>query len=165
MGVPFPQYYIDLTGADKDTEKLINAHREFQYRSYNLAKLFPNALATLKSLKAKNYQLAAVTSRSNKTSHQTLVDAGIFELFDTIISFEDAKALKPDPAPLLQALENLSEIPENAVMIGDSHLDIEAGKNAQTKTIRAVYGFNTENLHSPEPDYIIKDISELLKIL
>lgn len=165
VGIPFPQYYIDLTGEDKNAEKLIEAHRDFQYKNYNLAKLFPNALETLKSLKEKKYKIAAVTSRSNKTSHQTLLDAKIFDLFDTIISFEDAKALKPDPAPLLKALERLHEIPEHAVMIGDSHLDVEAGKNAGTKTVRATYGFHNDNLHIPKPDFFIDDISDLLKIL
>ncbi len=165
VGIPFPQYYIDLCGSAENVEELILKHREFQYSNYNLSKLFPNALETLNSLKKKGYKLAAVTTRSNKTSHQTLVDAGIFDLFDIIISFEDAKKLKPNPEPLLKALENLNETPDKAVMIGDSHLDIEAGKNAGTKTIRAAYGFHKDNLHNPDPDFIIEDIGELLKIL
>jgi len=167
VGIPFPEYYVILSGSE-DKEKidaLINAHRDFQYKNYHLAKLFPHALETLKTLKEKGYKLAAVTSRSKKTSLQTLVDAQILDLFDTVISFEDAHARKPDPAPLFQALENLKEIPGNGVMIGDSHLDIEAGKNAKTKTIRAAYGFNTDHLHDPEPDFIVNDISELLRIL
>ena len=50
-------------------------------------------------------------------------------------------------------------------MIGDSHFDIEAGKNAGTKTIRATYGFHTDKLNEPRPDYFINDISDLLKLL
>lgn len=164
VGVPFPDYYIQLAGEDKNIEKLIEKHREFQYANFNLAKPFPGAIETLKNLKDKGYKLAAVTSRSKKTSHQTLIDNGIFDFFDTIISFEDASGLKPDPAPLLKALENLNEKAENAVMIGDSHLDIEAGINAKTKTIRAGYGFHKDNLHNPEPDFIIDDINDLNKI-
>jgi pyrophosphatase PpaX len=165
VGIPFPQYYIDLCGSDEHIDKLIEKHREFQYSNYNLSKLFPNALSTLTYLKKKGYKLGAVTTRSNKTSHQTLVNAGIFDLFDIVISFEDAKKLKPNPDPLLKALENMNETPEKAVMIGDSHLDIEAGKNAGTKTIRAAYGFHKDNLHNPEPDFIVEDIGDLLKIL
>ncbi len=165
VGVPFPQYYINLIGADKDIEKLINAHREFHYKNYHLAKLFPNTLETLKLLKEKGYKLAAVTTRSKKTSHQTLIDTGIFDLFDVVISLEDAHEPKPHPAPLLKALELLSETPDHAVMIGDSHLDIEAGKNAETKTIRATYGFHKDNIDNPKPDHVIDDISELLLFL
>lgn len=165
VGKSFPQYYFSLTGSNKHTEELIEAHRAFQYSNFHLAKLFPNTLETLNILKEKGYKMAAVTTRSKKTSHQTLLNAGIFDLFDVIISGEDAKELKPHPAPLLKALEYLNEIPEKTVMIGDSHFDIEAGKNAGTKTIRAIYGFHTEQLHEPEPDFFIKDISDLLKIL
>ncbi len=165
IGIPFPEYYIILSGASDKIDALVEAHRNFQYQNYHLVKLFPNSLATLKTLQEKGYKMAAVTSRSNKTSIQTLVDAGIFDLFDKIISFEDAHARKPDPAPLLKALEYFHELPENAVMIGDSDLDIQAGKNAGTKTVRAVYGFHAENLHNPEPDFIIKDIGELLETL
>ncbi len=165
IGIPFPEYYVILSGSNDQVDALIEAHRNFQYANYHLVKLFPNSLATLRTLKEQGYKMAAVTSRSNKTSIQTLVDAGIFDLFDKIISFEDVNARKPDPAPLLKALEHFQELPENAVMIGDSDLDVQAGKNAGTKTIRAVYGFHSENLHNPEPDFIIKDIGELLEML
>ena len=165
VGKAFPDFYFSLTGSNKDTEKLIEIHRAFQYSNFNLARLFPNSLETLTNLKKKGYQLGAVTSRSKKTSHQTLIDAGIFELFTIVISNEDAEELKPNPAPLLRALEYLKEIPKKSVMIGDSHLDIEAGKNAGTKTIRATYGFHKDNLHNPEPDFFISDIKELLPLL
>ena len=165
IGIPFPEYYVILSGASNKIDALIEAHRNFQYKNYNLVKLFPNSLATLKSLKHKGYKMAAVTSRSNKTSIQTIDDAGLLDVFDIIISFEDTHTRKPDPAPLFKALQYFKEVPKKAVMIGDSHLDIQAGKNAGTKTIRAVYGFHTENLHDPEPDFIIKDISELLTLL
>ncbi len=165
IGIPFPEYYIILSGANDKIDALTEAHRNFQYKNFHLAKLFPNSLATLKSLKERGYKMAAVTTRSNKTSNQTLIDTGVFELFDVVISFEDAHARKPDPAPLFKALEYFKEVPEKAIMIGDSDLDVQAGKNAGTKTIRAVYGFHSENLHNPEPDFVIKDISELLDLL
>ena len=109
--------------------------------------------------------MAAVTSRSKKTSHQTLKDSGIFDFFETVISVEDTENLKPHPEPLLKALADMGELPQRAVMIGDSHLDIEAGKAAGTKTIRVTYGFHKEKLNDPEPDYLIYDIKDLLDLL
>ncbi len=164
-GIPFPEYYIELTGSDKHSEKLIEAHRSFQYSNFHLAKLFPHSLQTLKILKGMGYKLGAVTTRSKKTSLQTLIDSEIFHLFDTVISAEDTKDLKPHPAPLFKALELMKEAPEHAVMIGDSHFDVEAGKNAGTKTIRATYGFHNDNLHDPEPDLFIDDKGYLLNLL
>jgi pyrophosphatase PpaX len=165
VGMPFPDYYHILAGPDADADKLIEAHRNFQYSNFNLARLFPKTIEVLNYLKNKNYKLGAVTTRSKTTINQNLIDTKIFDLFDTVVSFEDTKKLKPNPEPLLKALGKLNETPEKAVMIGDSHLDIEAGKNAGTKTIRAAYGFHSDNLHNPEPNFIIDDIGDLLKIL
>lgn len=165
VGKPFPDFYFNLTGSHEHTEKLIDNHRGFQYSNYHLAKLFPNVPETLKTLKSKGYKLGAVTTRSKKTAHPTLVNAGIFDLFDVIICGGDTKELKPHPEPLLKALEHLGEVPEKAVMIGDSNLDIQAGKNAGTKTVRVTYGFHKDNLKEPEPDFFIEDISDLLKLL
>ena len=133
VGRPFPDYYFSLSGSKKDIDKLIETHRDFQYKNYNLVVPFTRAVETLKELKEKGYKIAAITTRSKKTAHQTLINSGIYELFDVIICGEDAKELKPNPAPLFRALELLERNPESSIMIGDSHLDIEAGKNAGTK--------------------------------
>jgi pyrophosphatase PpaX len=165
VGKAFPDYYFSLTGTHKDTEMLINTHREFQYKNFHLAKLFPGARETLKTLKERGYKLAAITTRSKKTAHQTLIDAGLYDIFDLVICNEDTPELKPSPAPLLIALKHFNEIPEHSMMIGDSNLDIEAGKNAGTKTARVTYGFHKDKMHEPQPDFFIGDIGELLNIL
>ncbi|MDO8489860.1 MAG: HAD-IA family hydrolase [bacterium] len=165
VGKPFPEYYFSLTDLNADIEALIEAHRAWQLSHFEVSVIFPHALETLQTLKNNGYNIAAVTTRGRATSLQTLVNAGVFDLFDVIISGNDTPELKPSPVPLFKALEHLHETPGNAVMIGDSHLDIEAGKNAGTKTIRATYGFHSDNLHEPEPDFFIGDIKDLLKFV
>ena len=164
MGNPFPNYYFILAGESADAGRLVEMHREFQYANYNLVKPFPNTLETLSKLKEKGYKLGIVTARSEKTSYQTLKDSGIYHLFDGIISWEDVEKHKPDPDPVLKALKLLNALPSEAVMVGDSHFDIEAGFNAGTKTVRVTYGFHTDNLNNPKPDFIISDIKDLLKL-
>lgn len=165
VGKPFSDYYFSVSGSREHLDELVELHRGFQMDNLNLAKLFPETLQILTVLKQKGYKLGAVTTRSKKTSLKTLASCGVLELFDTVISGEDAKEIKPHPGPLLKALENLNELPQNAIMIGDSHFDIEAGKNAGTKTIRVTYGFHNDNLHAPEPDFFIDDIADILKLL
>ncbi len=163
VGKPFPEYYEKLTGL-ADSTALQKAHRDFQLSHLHLSVLFPNTLNTLTTLKERGYKLAVITTRSKITSLETLRQAGIDNLFEIIISGEDASEVKPHPAPLFKALEKLALLPASAVMIGDSHLDIQAGKNAGTKTIRATYGFHTDQLHETAPDHIINDIQELLAL-
>lgn len=164
VGKPFNEFYYRLTGLTA-VEHLQKTHREYQLKNLHLSKIFPKAKETLFILRERGYALAAVTTRSKITSLDTLRQAGIIDYFDVIISKEDVTAEKPHPAPLLKALELLREIPERAVMIGDSDVDIEAGKNAGTKTIRVTYGFNTDRLHETHPDHIVHNIQELLLLL
>ena len=50
-------------------------------------------------------------------------------------------------------------------MVGDSEVDVYAGKNAGTKTVGVTYGFHGEHIAKTHPDYVIDDIEELLKIV
>ena len=165
VGEPFPKYYYILAGADANTDKLIKAHRDFQVNNFSLSIPFPVSVEVLRKLKHKGYKLAAITTRHKNTSHPTLINSGIFDLFDAIITTDLVKETKPNPTPLFKALEILKEKPEHAVLIGDSHFDIEAGKNAGTKTIRVTYGFHKDNLHNPEPDYFVDDLKDLFNII
>jgi len=164
VGKPFNIFYESLTGI-KENQFLQDTHRQFQRSNLHLSKLYPNSIETLTELKARGIKLAAVTTRSRITSLDTLRLAGTLDFWDTIVSGEDAPAVKPDPSPLFLALERLGIEPGAAAMIGDSHFDIQAGINAGTKTVRATYGFHQDHLHEPEPDYFINDIKELLSII
>lgn len=164
VGKPIAEYYFILTGSP-DTMRLQSAHREFQLANQHLSVLYPHTIETLATLRERGYIFAAVTTRSNKTSLKSLHLAGIDKFFATIVSAEDASEVKPHPEPVLKALAQLHEPAEQAVMIGDSDVDVEAGKKAGTKTIRATYGFHTERLYEMMPDFFINDISELTDIL
>src|SRR3989338_9615827 len=62
VGIPFLEYYLKLAGSNKDAEKLMSAHREFQRSNFHLAKLFANTSKTLRKLKKRGYKMVAVTS-------------------------------------------------------------------------------------------------------
>lgn len=163
VGKPFPEYYQVLT-EQTDVSDLITTHRNFQLEHLNLSAPFPNTIETLTALKSRGYRCATVSTRAKITTLETLELANIKEFFDVCISGDDAPTHKPNPAPLFLALEQLSASPAQAVMIGDSHLDVQAGKNAGTKTIRVSYGFHTDYIDDPKPDAVIHNIHELLTL-
>ena len=163
VGKPIEEFYRNLSGF-ADVDPFITPHRAFGYSNLNLSVPFPNSVKTLSALQERGFKIGAVTSRSH-TSVETLKRAGAADFFGVVISPDDTPVHKPEPTPLFMALKVLGERPGEAVMIGDSDLDVQAGKNAGMKTIRARYGFHSDNLHNPEPDAIIGDISELLNLL
>jgi len=163
VGLPFDECYFRLTN-QKDTKKFHEAHRDFQIKNIHLSVLFPKAKETLQALKDKGYKMGVVTSRYKLTVTESMRLAKIEDFFETVIFGDDLTNLKPHPEPVLKAMERLKSSANESVMIGDADTDIEAGKNAGTKTVRATYGFNTIRLHETEPDYIINNISDILKI-
>ncbi len=143
----------------------IGAHRSFQTKNFHLSHPFPGTAHTLEKLQKAGIKLAAVTTRSNLTSVGTLERAGIRNFFDAVISAEDVKNIKPDPEPLLKALQILNELPADAYMVGDSSVDIQAGKNANVKTVAVSYGFHRDTISDSNPDYLVDAIEEILPII
>jgi len=70
---------------------------------------------------------------------------------------------KPDAGPLLAIAKEFGLNPEDLVMIGDSDVDILAGKNANTKTCAVLYGYgNHSQLTELKPDFAVKKPQDLL---
>jgi HAD superfamily hydrolase (TIGR01509 family) len=163
IGRPLEEIYLDLAGDRAETA--VEVHRSFQRERTHLARPFPGAAEALRALRDAGLAIAAVTSRSRRTSRLTLEAAGLESLLDLLVSAEDAPALKPDPAPLRYALDRLGRDAADAVMVGDARQDIEAGKAIGALTVAATYGFHGEALLAHEPDYAIASIRELTGVL
>ncbi len=163
-GKSFDEYVFFLAGRrDFDPLPVQTSHRVFQLERLDLSAPFPGALETLTELKKRGYKIATITNRGRTTGKATLDHAGISHLLDVSLFSEDAPELKPSPVPLNMALERMRLVPEEAVMVGDADIDIEAGKRAGMKTIRATYGFHFDS-ESVEADADIGNIRELLNI-
>lgn len=164
MGGPLEEVYAAME-PDSDSKSLAKAHRHFQSENLSLVSLFPDTKDVLEALLKRGLKLAAITTRSARTSVRSLEQTGILHYFDLVLSAEDVSFHKPHPEPLLKALAIFNIKPEEAVMVGDTSADIEAGKNAGTKTVAALYGFAGERLRETRPDYSINTLRELLSIV
>ncbi|SRR5579883_298611 len=163
MGGPLEEVY-QVMAPNHDPSLLTETHRTFQSENIHLVALFVDTIPVLEELKRRGLKIAAITTRSLRTSLRSLEATGIAKYFDLVLSAEDVSNVKPHPEPILKALDALELKPEQAVMVGDTSADIEAGKNAGVKTIAALYGFAGNRLLSLKPDYAIKELKELLAL-
>ena len=164
LGLPFEECYRILTKSNK-VDHLTKCHHEFQCRNLHLATAYPNTLLTLQALTKKGVAIAAVTSRFSDQLKATLKFAGVDKYFKVIVTPQEVKNPKPDPESIFKVLKVLKVKADRAVFIGDSPVDIEAGKNAKVKTIAALYGFHGERLLEAKPDYVIADIQEIIPLI
>lgn len=88
-----------------------------------------------------------------------------------IVSGMDSFAAKPDPEILLIAMKRLGVAAEQAVLIDDSPLGIEAGRRASVRTIglcagsHMTIGDNRKRLEEANPTILAESYSEILNFL
>lgn len=89
---------------------------------------FPRVQDALRALKGKGVSLGLVTNKPRAPLVPTLKAADLEDFFEVVIAGDDLPRRKPDPAPLLQALEELGA--STGVYIGDSEVDEATAKAA-----------------------------------
>ena len=132
--------------------------------------LFPLARELIEHCRACGLQTALVTSSPRSIVLDVIRRLQLAELFDFVICGDEVTHYKPHPEPVLTTLTALRRLPNEAIMIGDSHVDILSGKAAGTRTALFLPeehgGFhNIERLHAAGPDHIFTDHSELPTLL
>lgn len=148
-------------------EKLMPALAGIQREISGLAQVFPGIRPVVGKLSQAGFSLAVVTS---KTVEELTISREHYDLPDEIevwVGADSAAAPKPDPAPLFYALDLLGSTPGEAVMIGDTYFDMEAGRNAGMRIGAVLYGkVDRERLLSYQPDFLFEtpeDLEELLQ--
>ena len=102
---------------------------------------YPGVMDTLEDFKVKGKLMAVVTNKPVSPSIEIIETLGLAAFFQLVLGGDSCKNKKPHPEPLLTVLERLKVKPDEAVFVGDSAVDMEAGKSAGLKTIGAAYGF------------------------
>lgn len=128
-------------------------------------RLIEGAAELLRTLSAANMVLGMVTS--TRARHMglklgPLEEAGLEELFQTVVTADDAERQKPAPDPLLECARRLGIAPGHCLYVGDMRMDIRAGKSAGMRTIGVLTGFDTRTtLEAEEPDMILDSVASL----
>jgi phosphoglycolate phosphatase len=142
-------------------EKGIEFFRE-EYRNHLLDNtcLYQNVEEALNRLSWAD--LAVVSNKPERYSRPILEGLEIADRFIAIFGEETTHAYKPDPAPLKVAMEFCGAVPSETVMVGDSSIDIEAGRAAGVITCAVTGGYHSrEQLLAAGPDLIIDNLLEL----
>jgi len=131
------------------------------------SRLFPNVKETLQTL-SQHFPLALITLRYvvKEQVIDELNHLGIKKYFHIVVTALDVKKPKPFPDAPLAAAKKLGIPINQCAIVGDSIVDIQAGKSVSAKTIAVLTGlFSREQLEKQKPDLIIKDVNSLPKFL
>ncbi len=119
---------------------------------------------TLEALSTTTF--GVVTTKYQGQAEVVLRQLKMTHYFRHIQGWQPGLRLKPAPDTVTTTLEALQCHPEQALMVGDMPVDIQAGKAAYVKTCAVTYGFgNLEELRACEPDYCIASFHHLAAIV
>jgi len=127
------------------------------------SKPFPQAKRTLQNL-SQHFPLALITLRYvvREQVLDELNHLGLAKFFRTVVTTLDVKKPKPFPDALLVAARKLHVPINECAIVGDSIIDIQAGKAAGAKTIAVLTGlFSRAELEAQKPDLVIDAIARL----
>ena len=147
-------------------DRAVSIFREYYFKNpAEYTVLYPYVEDLFIELKRKDKKIGIVTNKYEDISRRIIEKLGVDRYLDILLGGDSVERKKPDPYPVLYAVEKLGSKPEKSVMIGDSEADIQAGRSAGLTTVFVTYGFGKEEkviVHNP--DFVIGDISQLLDL-
>jgi pyrophosphatase PpaX len=130
-----------------------------------LAKPYPGVVEVVRTLHTRGAKLALVTSKLRRGAERGLRLLGLEEELSVRVCADDVDHGKPHPAPVLMALDALDSAPDEALFIGDSHHDIEAGRRAGVTTVAVTWGpLPRQKLATAEPDHWLDEPRKLFEL-
>lgn len=167
IGTPLGAQLAAYANSDEEVEELTRRYRTFQREQHDdLTFAFPGVVDTLLELERRGNPMGVVTSKSNEMMNRGLAWVGIDKLMRTTIGMDSCTIHKPEPFPVLLALQELGYSPDEAVFVGDSPHDILSGNAAGVTSIAALWGpFSRAQLDPSRPNIYLDRIEDLLPIL
>lgn len=164
IGLPLREIGGLMAGIGKEEIFFENYQKHYRILHQNYIGNFPGIEEVLQQLQEQSFSLGIVTSKSKVGADLTLSSVRLGGYFSVLVTVDDTDKHKPNPEPVLCALEKLDKTPEEAVFIGDSPFDIVAGNRAGVTTIAVTWGMATADaLEEHHPSFIVATREELLE--
>lgn len=129
-------------------------------------KLMPGARRLLAALKRKKIRMGIVSNGSGKRIRRELREHGIAGYFQVVVTGDEIPEFKPSPKGVVYACGALKVKPGETLYVGDMADDMLAGRGAGAKAAAVASGIHTvKRLLKEEPDYLMKDVRGVLRII
>lgn len=151
---------------DGDINTLLHTNNEYVAANVMKSEAFKGIEEMLEYLHGRGLALAVLTSGSVKV-FDVLKHHGLNNYFTSVVHHERIQNPKPDPEGFFLACAECGVESGSAIMVGDTTMDIETGKNAGAlATIALTHGFGSvQDLKSVNPDYMVGSLMEVKDVI
>lgn len=154
--------------SEERADELVSVYRAHNEPLHAGLLAFPGIEAALRLLKEQGRRLGVVTAKRRPTVELAFDSVRIGDLFDVVVGSDDTDRHKPEPEPILRALELLGASAGDAAYVGDSPYDVAAARAAGVHAVWVSWGgIHDEEriLQGEHPDAIVCSVEELLAAL
>jgi len=131
-----------------------------------LTRPFPGAVRALTALRDAGSALAVCTNKPAGATAEILGALDLARFFTAVAGGDTVPGVrKPDPRHLMHVLDQLGAAPGDAVMVGDSHNDVNVAKAAGVATVAVTFGYAHGPAEDLGADVLIDHFDDLLPAL
>ena len=166
IGKHFVDIFIELGIDNVDFDKFISIYKALYFDFIDSSYLYNGVEEILEYLNKKQIKVSLLTTKGQDQAEKIIEHFQLTASFDYIMGRREGIAHKPSPEPLIYICKDLKVEPAETLMVGDTELDIQCGKNAGAKTCGVLNGYRTKDQIEKEKPYIIlSSIAELKNYL
>lgn len=160
-------------GGEAVDEAIVRKGLEFflsYYREHKLdhTTVYPGVREALTSIQNSGNgsprKLSVLTNKPVNPSRAIVEALDMGSYFSQIYGGNSFSTKKPDPEGALKLVSEAGVHPEQAAIVGDSHVDVRTGRNAGLWTVAVTYGFAPHTLEAESPDVIVDHPNELAEV-
>jgi N-acetyl-D-muramate 6-phosphate phosphatase len=126
--------------------------------------IVPGVSAMLDQLQG-HFPMAVVSARDRNTTLNFLEHFDLLPYFEVVVTAHTCRHTKPFPDPVIHAVHALGLEADQCVMVGDTIVDVVAGRSAGAQTIAVLCGFGTQReLERAGADLILASTAEITQL-
>ena len=114
---------------------------------------------------SRGLPMAVLTNKPVRFSQLILEGLGLSGYFRFVYGGNSFETKKPDPAGVEVLLRDFGAAPREAMLVGDSEVDVQTARNAGTWACGVTYGLGSERLAEYPPDLLVDSLEELVVYL
>ncbi len=153
---------VDESLVRKGLEYFLSYYREHKLDHTTVYAGIREALGAIQnSTNSHPRKMAVLTNKPVNPSRAIVEALGLGPYFSQVYGGNSFATKKPDPEGAFKLLAEIGVKPEEAAIVGDSHVDIRTGRNAGLWAVAVTYGFAPHTLEAEQPDATVDSPQEL----
>ncbi len=111
------------------------------------------------------FSMAVLTNKPVRVSMRILEGLGLAKYFRAVYGGNSFETKKPDPLGARTILREFGAAPEEAILIGDSEVDVQTARKAGTLAAAVNYGFGAHDRTAHPADIYLDRLPDLVPLL